>query len=90
MNSKTIILVIILSIIIGTGIFLLDQVLNKKNSPLIQSAFTVTDITKKATPSPTPKPTLQPLTESSNLEEELNKLNPSDYQEEFKNLKNSL
>lgn len=90
--KKTLFLVIILSVVIGTGIFLVDQILFRKSTPLIQSALTFSNFTKKPTPSPspTPKPTLPPLTENSNLEEELNILAPSDYQEDFKNLKNSL
>jgi len=71
--KKTILLVIILSFIIGSGIFLVDQILFRKSTPLIQSALTFSNVTKKPTPSPspTPKPTLPPLTENSNLEEEL-------------------
>ena len=92
MNSKTIVLLIILSVITGTGIFLLDQLINRKDSPLVKSAVSFANITTKpkVSPTPTPKPTLPPLTENSNLEEELNSLNPSDYSNEFQTLKDSL
>lgn len=90
MKFTTVLLVIILSLIMGLGIFLADQIINKRNSELIKAAVSITDLTKKAptpSPSPTPKPTLPPLTESSDLKQELQKTIPSDFQSEFNNLK---
>ncbi len=91
MNSKTIILVIILSVIVGTGIFFADKIIKRKESPLIKTALNFSNVNNPTpTPSSTPKPTLPPLTEKADLEEELNKLSPSDYSNEFKVLKESL
>lgn len=87
MNKKTIILVIILSILIGIGIFVVDRLLNNKGgSGLIKNATTISNVISKP-PAPTPKPTLLPITPESNLTVEVDTLNPSDYSEEFKKLK---
>lgn len=81
--TKKIITVIILSLFIGTFIFLVIYYLsNKQENPLIK----VTSILK-STPTPTPQPTLPPITENSNLNEEIKTLIPKDYSEEINGLK---
>lgn len=82
MNFKIITLVIVFSVLIGFGIFKLtnnktvhpDQVITKQQSSNL---------------APTPKPTLEPIDQNSNLEEELDKLTPPDFSEDFESLKKS-
>lgn len=82
MNFKIITLVIVFSVLIGLGIFKLtntktvypDQVIIRQQSSNL---------------APTPKPTLPPIDQNSNLEEELDKLTPPDFSENFENLKKS-
>lgn len=86
MNSKTLILVIILSVLIGIVIFLLTSFPFGGKASLLNVSVS----NSNATVSPTPEPTLPPLTPDSNLSEELNKITPPDFEEEFENLRGSL
>lgn len=102
MNLKNILLVIIVSILIGVGIFygmkLLSPSQSSNISPLIKlNPFRKTETAPTASadprvvyPSPTPKPSLEPINESSNLEEEINKLTPKNYSEDFTELKEEI
>lgn len=87
MNKKTVLLVIILSVLIGIGIFFVDRLLNNKEGGLIKSTQSISNLVSKPSPTPTPKPTLPPITSESNLQQEVDNLIPSDYAEEFKKLK---
>lgn len=83
MNLKIIVLVILISVLIGFGIFKLtnnktihpDQVITKQQSSNL---------------APTPKPTLEPIDQNSNLEQEIDKLTPEDFSEDFNQLKDEL
>ena len=80
---KSLIIVSIIAILIGFTLFKLtkdkmvhvDQIVTKKN------------ISHNIPQTPTPSPTLPPIDQSSNLDEEINKLTPQDFSEDFKKLK---
>ncbi len=80
MNLKTLILVIILSVLIGIMIFFFIS-LHSSNGSILSTALPSKRLT------PTPEPTLPPLTPNSNLSEELNKISVPNFEEDFKNLK---
>lgn len=82
--TKKIILVILISLFIGTFVFYALNSLSsdKKASPLSK----VTNILKSS-PTPTPIPTFHPITENSNLKEEIKNLVPNDYSEEINSLR---
>ena len=84
MNMKIIALVIIISILIGFGIFkLMDN--KMPNTQQIDTNYST-----NIYPSQTPKPALPPIDASSNLEEEINKLTPQDFSEDYKNLRDEV
>ena len=88
MNIKLVLSIIVVSILIGIGIFTLlswkDQSIS---SPISSKIF---EEAPKAESTPSPKPTLPPLDKDSNLEEEIDKLTPEDFSESFNTLKQEL
>lgn len=80
---KSLIIVTLISVLIGFGIFKLinnkmvhpDQIVTKQESSNL---------------APTPKPTLPPIDQNSNLEQEIDKLTPEDFSEDFNQLKDEL
>lgn len=84
--KKTIILVIFLSFLIGLTYILFSP--NNKISNAKQFIFLKSLIqSKNISPTPTPKPTPAPIKKDANLEEEVNKLTPKDYSEDFNTLR---
>jgi hypothetical protein len=88
---KNLILVVIGGVIIGLGIFFGEKAL-KGNSDIavVRHQKNVAESEYSSTPVPTSKPTPEPLNESSNLGEEINKLTPPDFSEDFKELKDQV
>ncbi|MBI2021598.1 hypothetical protein HYS93_01795 [Candidatus Daviesbacteria bacterium] len=82
MNIKSLTLLIAVSILIGFLIFKLtgnkfsqvEQIVTKK---IIRNQISI----------PSPSPTLKPLEQNSNLDEEINKLSPADFSEDFADLR---
>ncbi|MBI2022399.1 hypothetical protein HYS97_00925 [Candidatus Daviesbacteria bacterium] len=85
MSFKSLVLVIIFSALIGVVIFLL---IGKGDGKIIQPLTNSSQASKPEVP--TPKPTLPPLDENSNLEQEINKLDPPNFSEDIENLRNEL
>lgn len=87
MSFKTIILVVLVSFFIGAIIFLLT--FNKKFhvEQIVKLNPLTLNRSKNISPTPTPKPTAASIKEGANLEEEVNKLTPEDFSEDFNNLK---
>lgn len=85
-------IVILLSILIGIGIFLVDRRLNQANNlQLPQAIQGISNIgTSQLSTTPTPKPTPPPIGPDSNLEEELDRLTPADFSAEFEHLRQQL
>ena len=86
MKLKKIILIIIGAIILGVVIFLIN--LKSSNNKFLSSPNLT--VIPAFSPTPTPKLTLPPIDQNSNLKEELNKLIPPDFSEDFKNLRKEL
>ncbi len=82
--TKQIIIVVILSVVIGIGVYLYTKESSITN-PISKFTTSQTD-----TPTPSFTPTPLPLNSTSNLEEELEKLTPRDFSEDFQNLRNSI
>jgi hypothetical protein len=87
MNFKTIITVIITAIIIGVLIVYAPKILTKNINSLKP-----TNSTQKSVPPTTPTPTLPPvqINESSDLKEEINKIQIPDFSKDFESLKQEL
>lgn len=81
MSIKKIITIIVISIIAG---FIIVKFSNN-SSPLVRQNVTGSNIPNP--PSPSTEPTPPPIDTNSNLEEEIDKLEPKDYSEEFSNLR---
>lgn len=86
MRLKSLIIVIIVSILIGVGIFFFTNQPSSSLETPKKSFFSLS----KPVQTPTPKPTLPPLDENSNLTEELEKTTPPDFSEDIKHLKETL
>lgn len=85
---KSIILVIIIAVIIGLFIVYLPKFLQKNNnSSSINKPSSQRSI---ATPSPTPSIPPVQINESSNLKDEINKIEIPDFTKDFDNLKSEL
>lgn len=95
-NLKPYILVISISLLIGVGIFFFTKDSNNKvTTPTAPREIpaNVTANTEDSSgyyPSPIAKPTPPSLDKNSNLEAETEKLDPKDYSEDFKNLRDQL
>lgn len=76
-----ILIVFIVSVFVGLIIFKLTDNKIPHKQQIVTNKNKALDIT------PTPKPTLPPLNVNSNLEEELEKLTPKDFSEDFKKLR---
>lgn len=91
MDIKTIILVIILSAIVGFMIFFGVKFFSGNN--IASSNFQSSSLSKsslKPTAKPTPVPTYLPLDSNSNLGDEVNKLTPPDFSNDYKQLKDAV
>lgn len=93
MNSKTIILVVIFSMLVGFGIFFGEKLL--KNDSLVGGSSSGGNLAQKEpgqilTPPPTPKPTLPPIDSNSNLKEEIKKLELPDFSQDYVEIKKGL
>lgn len=93
-NLKLYIWVIVVSIIIGIAIFFLtrgaDTVASPNAAREIPSDTSVSENDPGYYPSPSSKPTPPPLDANSNLEAEVEKLDPKDYSSDFENLKKQI
>lgn len=80
MKTKNIVIVILISVSLGAGIFFMT---NKKTptSPIISG------VTKVTTPSPSLKPDLPAIDDKSDLKEEVKKLDPEDFTNDYKALR---
>lgn len=85
--AKTIILVIILAVMVGALIVFVPRFLNQT-----KSAPTISNITTNNTPKETPIPTKPPvkINQSSDLKEEINKIEIPDFSKDFTDLKAEL
>lgn len=81
MNKKILILVI-LAVLLGVFLLFKSNLSSSKISPNLQSGNVLIP-----TPTPTPTPTPPVFDKNSNLEEEIEKLTPEDFSEDFKLLK---
>ncbi len=90
MNIKTVILVIIISIIVGAAIFFVPKFLSQ--NPKSFSSTSAKSNLQNSQPTPTPLPTPNPVTidEKSDLKDEINKLKIPDFSEDFSSLKKEL
>ncbi len=86
MDIKTIILVIILSALIGVGIFAAGNILDKNSQAPVQSQ---TQSAPKVS-LPSPKASESPINENTNLKEEIDKLNPPDFSQDYSKLKQEI
>lgn len=93
-NLKLYIWVIIISIIIGIAVFFLtrgsDTVASPNAPKELPSDTSSSENDPGYYPSPSSKPTPPPLDENSNLEAEVEKLDPKDYSGDFENLKKQI
>lgn len=86
---KTVVIIVLVSILIGFGIFFLYH---KPESWEIKSPQNLTTKTSKKpipTTTPTPTQTPTPLNSESNLKEETENLTPRDFSTDFNSLKES-
>lgn len=83
MNFKKISFVVVIAVFTGFVAFLGIRIFLDKQEVMLR----VPQITKQPYPSPSPKPTLPPIGQNSNLEDEINKLEPGGYPEDFSTLK---
>lgn len=98
MKMRTVVAVIILSVLIGIGIYFLTR--NSSSNNLFTNPVKKSSITNEAGasgeqssswyPSTTPRPTPPPLDKNSNLSEEVEKLDPVDYSGDFKTLREQI
>lgn len=82
---KRLIIIVLISILIGSIIFKLTD---NKTSHVGQ--IVTKQESSNISPTSSPKPTLPPLNENSNLEEEINKLTPPDFSESINKLKEEI
>lgn len=82
MNKKILILVI-LSVLLGVFLLFKSNLSSSKISPNLQSGNVLI-------PTPTPTPTPPVFDKNSNLEEEIEKLTPEDFSDDFKTLKQEI
>lgn len=85
---KTIILVIILAILIGALIVFVPKFLNQTKSPTTEVNGTTTEASAIPIPIPTKPPVI--INESSNLKEEIAKIEIPDFKKDFEDLKAEL
>lgn len=90
MNFKTLILVIIFSVLVGIVIFFLTGNKNSAIQNIVTKGQNLQNISKESSPTPAPKITFPPLTKDSNLEEEIARLTPEDFSEDTKKLKEEI
>lgn len=92
MGMKALITVIVISILIGAGIFLVDRQLNQTSGLKLPQAIQgmATQPLSQLSPTPTPKPTPPPIGPDSSLEEEVDKLTPPDFSADFDQLQQLL
>ncbi len=99
MKIRTIVAVIVISILIGFGIFYFSKggsssALSKTTATFNQQTTSTNsppvDSTNSYYPSSTPRPTHPPLDKSSDLEAEAEKLDPQDYSTDFENLRDQI
>lgn len=83
MNLKKISFVFVVVIFTGFVAFLGIKIFLGKQDMMLR----VPQITKQSSLSPSPKPTPSPIGQNSNLEDEINKLEPDDYPADFSRLK---
>lgn len=96
MKIKPVIGVIVISVLVGVGIFLMTK--DSKEVKLFSNQV-LREVPKEVGegmsdeswyPSTAPRPTLPPLNKDSNLVEETEKLEPKDYSEDFKVLRSQI
>lgn len=87
MNIKTLILVIIFSILVGVVIFFFTGNKDSAIKNIVTKGQNLQNISKASSPTPAPKIIFPPLTRDSNLREEIDKLTPADFSEDIQNLK---
>lgn len=85
MKFKTLILVSVVAVLIGFGIFFLFNKAPSENS-LISPKRTFFSFSKPS-PTPTPKPTLPPLDANSDLLQETEKLGAPEFSKDFNSLR---
>lgn len=92
MDTKTVILVIILGVIVGVGIFFGQKMLsgNTQASNPFKVGGNLTQAKAQKTPSPKPVPTFPPLDSNSNLKDEAEKLDPPDFSQDYTSLKSEV
>lgn len=98
MKLRTITAVIIISVLIGVGVFFLTK--SSSTNELFSNPIKKTPTTSEAGasgeqssswyPSSTPRPTLPPLDKNSDLGVEVEKLDPVDYSGDFKILREQI
>lgn len=87
MNMKTLVLVIIFSVLVGVTIFFVTGNKNSAIKNIVTKDQNLQNNTQQSSPTPKPKITFPPLTKDSNLEEELEKITPEDFSESIKKLR---
>ena len=81
-NIKYLLMVIIVAVLIGFGIFKLSV---SKVSPVV-----VKNLPIEVTSVPSPDPALPPIDKNSDLKKEIDSLTPPSYSEDFKNLREDI
>lgn len=84
MDKKTLILVIILCVLIGIGIFYADNFIDKKPKSFANQITSTVGLTN---PTPIPTPTPPAIDANSNLKQEIDKLITPDFSSDYSNFK---
>jgi hypothetical protein len=88
---KNLILVIVGGVVIGVGVFYGEKTLRGSlGTNIVRHQENIAGSEINSIPTPTVKPAAEPLNENTNLGEEIERLTPPDFSEDFQKLKDQV